>query len=200
MTMDIAEQFAEQYLRKQPLRPERFGKGEMRQGKTPDFRVFKHEELVAYCEAKHVQRDDWLDQQLVSARPLQFVGGLRPDPIFNRLTAHIHRAAKQFAAVNANHEFANILVFVNSDRAFCTAEDLRRVITGMERLKGEQDEPMFSEYSEGRIRYEKFTIDMYVWWDSWKNPEKFTRYLWRESAHRAALDILLPRTDLVSAP
>lgn len=198
MKMDVAEQFAEKYLRKHSLRPERFGKGEMRHGKTPDFRVFRQEELAAYCEAKHVQRDSWLDEQLVAARPLQCVGGLRADPIFNRLTAHIHRAAKQFAAVNANHEYANILVFVNSDRTFSTAEDLRRVITGMERIRGEQDEPMFSEYSEGRIRYEKFAIDMYVWWDSWKIPEKFTRYLWSGSAHRATLDILLPRTDIVS--
>jgi hypothetical protein len=53
--MDEAEQFAAHYLKQHGLRAERFSKEETRVGKTPDSRVFKHTELVAYCEAKHVQ-------------------------------------------------------------------------------------------------------------------------------------------------
>lgn len=48
-------------------RAERFSKSEMRQGKTPDFRVFKGADFVLYCESKHVQYDDWLDKQLANA-------------------------------------------------------------------------------------------------------------------------------------
>jgi len=72
--MDTAEQFAEEFLLEQSLRPERFSKEEMRRGKTPDFRVFKQTGLVAYCEAKHVQHDDWLEKKLENAQPMELVG------------------------------------------------------------------------------------------------------------------------------
>ena len=62
--MDEAEQFAASYLKQRGLRVERFTKEEMRLGKTPDYRVFKRAELVAFCEAKHVQEDYWLEEQL----------------------------------------------------------------------------------------------------------------------------------------
>src|SRR5216110_3025166 len=121
--MDNAEKFAEEYLKKRSLRPERFSKEERRRGKTPDFRVFARADLVAYCEAKHVQYDEWLDKQLEKAKPQQVVGGLRADPIFNRISNRIHEAAQQFDAVNPDHKIPNVLIFVNSDR-HCTAEDL----------------------------------------------------------------------------
>ncbi len=69
--VNIAEQFAETYLKNHSLRPERFSKKEMRAGRTADYLVFRDKKLVAYCEAKHIQRDDW-------------AGGLRSDPTFNR--------------------------------------------------------------------------------------------------------------------
>src|SRR5436309_9501266 len=108
--MDVmypAEQFAADYLQQHALRAERFSKEEMRVSKTPDFRVFRQTALVGYCEAKHVQHDDWLDEHLREAGPLQIVGGSRPDPIPNRLTGHIHKAAQQFAAVNPDRDYTN---------------------------------------------------------------------------------------------
>jgi hypothetical protein len=53
--MDAAEQFAGDYLKRYDLRTGRFRKREMRVSKTPDYRVFKEADFVAYCEAKHVQ-------------------------------------------------------------------------------------------------------------------------------------------------
>jgi hypothetical protein len=157
--MDIAEQWAEDYLKKLSLQPARFSKQEIRQGMTPDFRVFKQRGLVAYCEAKHVQRDDWLDEKLEAGQPspdgLRTVGGLRSAPIFNRLTAHIHKAAQQFAAVNPNHDFPNILVFVNSDSHCNFKDDLVGVLTGNFYGKGGVVEPIFEPFSNGRIMYEK---------------------------------------------
>src|SRR5580692_9805742 len=127
--MDAAEQFAADYLKRHNLRTERFNKKQMRVSKTPDYRVFKGADLVSYCEAKHVQHDDWLDKKLAEAQPLQLVGGPRPDPVFNRLTTHIHTAHKQFIAVNPDHDYPNILVFANSD-AHCTfTNDLLGVLT-----------------------------------------------------------------------
>ena len=190
--MNTAEQFAEDYLKEHSLRPERFSKKEMRLGKTPDFRVFKQADLVAYCEAKHVQHDDWLDEQWKEAQPLQIVGGSRPDPIFNRIGNHIHEAVQQFNAVNPEHTYPNVLVFANSDSQ-CSAEDLRSVLTGEFRVKGGAAEKIYEQYSDGRIRNEKFVIDMYIWWDSSKPADKFSRYSWKESKHREALRELLPR-------
>jgi len=60
-------------------------------GRTPDFRVLRAGELAAYCEVKS-PRDDWLDNQLDVAPPLQLVGGLRPDPTFNRIARHVEKA------------------------------------------------------------------------------------------------------------
>lgn len=191
--MNSAEQFAEKYLSACHLSPERFTKDEKRRGKTPDFRVMSGNELVLYCEGKHVQRDDWLRKQLRAAQPLEFVGGLRPDPVFNRLSNHIHEAAQQFKAVNPDHVYPNVLIFANSDGQ-CGAEDLRSVITGNFHAQGGTVEPIYTQYSEGRIREEKFVIDAYVWWDDWKLAERFTRFLWAGSAHVETIKRLLPRT------
>jgi hypothetical protein len=170
-SLDQGEQAAEDFLKKYGLRPERFSKVEMRRTKTPDFRVFRSYELVLYCEAKHVQRDDWLDRQMKNARPLELVGGLRPDPIFNRLTDRIHEAAKQLAAVNGNREYPNILVFANSDRT-CSFADLLAVLEGNFYCEGGAAEPIYKQYSEGRIKEEKRTIDLYVWKDDWPGCQR----------------------------
>ena len=66
---------------------------------------------------------------MLSAKPLQIVGGLRHDPTFNRLAGHVHEAAKQFHAVSADHEFPTVLVFSNSD-THCGFTDLLSVLTG----------------------------------------------------------------------
>ncbi len=189
--MDVAEQFAADYLKRQSLRTERFTKHEMRVGKTPDYRVFKNADLVAYCEAKHVQYDEWLDEQLAEAQPSQLVGGSRHDPIFNRLTAHIHGAHKQFIAVNPRHDHPNILVFANSDRHCTFVGDLLGVLTGNFYGAGGVVEPIFKEYSDGRIMFEKMTIDVYVWWNDGQPVEQPRLWFWGNSPHYANISALL---------
>jgi hypothetical protein len=90
---NLGEEFAIEWLARHGLRAERFSKAQTRQSKTPDFRVFKGTEFVLYCESKHVKYDEWLDKQLADAQPLEVVGGLRHDPIYNRLADRI-RAEK----------------------------------------------------------------------------------------------------------
>jgi hypothetical protein len=156
--MNLAEQFALACWGRNGLKAERFSVAEIGQGKTPDFRIFKSGDLVAYCEAKHVQHDDWLDRKLEIARPLELVGGVRHDPIFNRLVGHIHKAYKQFKAVNPNREYPNVIVFMNSDSQ-CDNRDLVAVMTGNLYIEGGGAEPIYSAYSEGKIREEKVAID-----------------------------------------
>lgn len=191
--MNAAERFAEDCLKNLSLRPERFSKQQMRSGKTPDFRVFKETDLVAYCEAKHVQHDDWLDDQLKTAPSLTLVGGSRPDPVLNRLTGHIHKAAQQFIAVNPKRLYPNILVFANSDTVCTFHGDLIGVLTGNFYGASGVVEPIFNEYANGRIREEKMTIDAYVWWDCWKNAQPRI-WFWRNSPHYASICSIL-RSD-----
>ena len=51
------EKFVVNLLADKGLRAERFSKSEMRQSKTPDFRVFHGEELKFYCEIKSIEKD-----------------------------------------------------------------------------------------------------------------------------------------------
>jgi hypothetical protein len=163
----------------------------MRRGKTPDFRAFKGNDFVLYCESKHLQYDEWLENQLKTAKPLEIVGGLRHDPIFNRLADRIHDATKQFGAVNHDHEFPNVLVFTNSD-THCGFPDLLGLLTGNFYAEGGGIEPIYKEVSEGRIREEKLTIDLYVWLNEWKgDQQKGSAFFTESSEHYVSLSALL---------
>lgn len=187
--MDEGEQVAIDFLASHGLWAVRFAKHELRQGKTPDFRVFNSAGgLVLYCEAKRVQYDEWLDKQLKTAKPLAIVGGARPDPVFNRLCGHIHNAAKQFAAVNPKRELPNVLVLTNSD-SHCTFHgDLIGVLTGNFYGEGGVVDRIYGQYAGGRIKQEKLAIDLYVWCDRWDSAQREPRrYFWRDSPHYGAL-------------
>jgi len=158
----------------------RYSKAELRGGsQTPDFKVYRGDEFVLYAEAKHIQEDNW-------------EGGLRNDPIFNRLSNRIHEAAKQFAAVNPDHQFPNVLIFTNSDHV-CSAQDLKCVLTGDQEIDGGPPEPMFKNISEGRIREEKHSVDLYVWNDVYLGADqRFIKLFAGESKHERLRSLLQP--------
>lgn len=154
------------YLSDRSLSTSRFSKGERRGGKTPDFRVLKNDSKVAFCEVKSVVRDTWLDRLLAKAAPGNIAGGLRSDPVFNRLTDDIHTAVKQFDAVNPNCEAPNILGLVNHDKN-CGFLDLLAVLTG--NFYGtEGPYPIYRQFSEGRIKDDKSRIHAYIWLDDFR--------------------------------
>jgi hypothetical protein len=179
--LNLGEQVAVAFFAKYGLRCERFTERERRQGKTPDFRVFKKAEFVLYSEAKHIQEDTWLEDQMAAAPAGVPVGGLRPDPIFNRISNHIHRAAKQFLAVNPDHVYPNVLVFTSSDH-LCTLKDLVSVFTGNFYADSGAVEYIYGQFSDGRIREEKYVIDAYVWHDDQPNAQDKIRLL-KSSKH-----------------
>lgn len=160
---DLGERRAIEFFEHHGLTCVRYTKSELRAGgKTPDFKIYKGSEFVLYAESKLIEEDRWLDNQLKAAPPGMLVGGLRPDPIPNRIAADIYTAAKQFGAVNPNDEYPNVLVLTNSDRQ-CNISDLRAVIDGNVQFDSGLVEPMFKHISEGRIKIPKHTIDLYVW-------------------------------------
>jgi hypothetical protein len=142
----------------------KFSKQEMRQGKTPDFLLLRNGVEAAYCEVKSFLKDNWLDAQLEEAADGELVGGLRPDPIFNRISNAIHTAFRQFESVNPDHRLLNFLFLVNHD-IHAKTEDFDRVFTGYEDPRHGILEATCIQYAGGRIREEKKAIDLYIWLD-----------------------------------
>jgi hypothetical protein len=162
--VDQGEAQVVQLLKRYGLQAKKFDKRELGHGKTPDFRVFKDDQFVFFCEIKNPEEDKWLDRKLDEAPPGVIVGGGRPDPIYNRLTNRVHEAVKQFDAVNPDLNYPNVLVLMNSD-IMSDFEDLIAVLTGHPPGLTDDSYPSFYEYSEGRIREEKFRIHLYIWID-----------------------------------
>jgi len=142
---------------------QRFSHSETVAGRTPDFRVTRGRQLVAFCEVKS-PRDDWLDDLLATAPSGKIVGGARNDPTFNRIARHISKAAAQFDAVNGGRKVPNILVFVNhADTGHFG--DLQETVTGMLHTTSGDRYVTMRHISEGRIAKSKYQIDLYVWID-----------------------------------
>lgn len=150
------------FWREKGLIPRRFEKDHTRFSKSPDFKLYKDNRLVAYCEVKSMQHDSWLDKELEATEPGELAGGLRQDPIYNRISNVVHTAVKQFEAVNSSHGVLNFLVLVNRDIS-AKRRDLVSVLTGYwDPLKG-RFEKTHTQFSEGRIREEKCKVDLYAW-------------------------------------
>lgn len=162
MDLDRNEKLLSEFLEDRQFKCIRFSDDEIGRGPTPDFRVYKGDEFCFYCEVKSVDEDRWLDKELSCVPPGTIAGGARPDPIFNRLVSDIHQAVKQFNAVNFNVKNPNVLAFVNHD-SVCGIHDLFGVFTGD--FLGEEGakDPIYKKYSEGRIKYEKLRIHMFLW-------------------------------------
>ena len=182
--LNQAEEAAADFFAARGLRVQRFSNGN---GKTRPFRIFRNTAFVMFCEAKHLQCQDGLDKRLDNAELGQLVGGIRADPIFNRLTDHVQEAVKQFNFVNPKHEHPNTLFLANSDRV-SDVLDLIAVLDGM--CRGERGlRPIYTRYSEGRIREEKFTVDLIIWWNIWMNKEP--QRVWHPSIHHQRVCELL---------
>jgi hypothetical protein len=165
-----------------------FSKNEMRDSKTPDFRLSCGGVEVAFCEVKSFQRDLWLEDQLKNAPDGEMVGGLRPDPIFNRISNAVHTAYKQFDGVNSDHRLLNFLILVNHDSG-AKPDDLDRVLTGYENPRIGLFEPTCAQFSEGLIREEKYKIDLYVWFNSRINSQEY-RVLGNPKTQERVCDLL----------
>jgi len=160
--MEADERFVEEWLREKSLRVERFSKQERRRSKTPEFRVLRGEVLAFFCEVKSMREDERLDNALAAAPPGSIVEVCGPDSTFNAVENKIHEAVRQFDAVNPELEYPNVLVVVNHDRARDVG-DLCAVVEGDFVAEDGTRHAIYREFSEGRIRYEKLRIAVYVW-------------------------------------
>lgn len=101
----------------------------MRAGKTPDFKLYRNEELVGYCELKS-PRDDWIFEFPMDMMPGDNRVEIRRDPAAHNLADHVGKAAAQFDAVNPDRKVPNILVFVSHAR-LRGPSDLAMAIAGV---------------------------------------------------------------------
>jgi hypothetical protein len=193
MSVHLDNQRVRQLFETYNLRAEGFSKEKMCQSKTPDFRVYRGSEFVFFCEVKSAVEDEWLDRQLLSAPTETLVGGVRQDPIYNRIENKIHQAVQQFDAVNPNQAHPNVLVLVNHDR-HADRVDLEAVLAGSIPLQGGGRLRGFTNYSHGRIRDDKFRIHLYLWLDEALNG-KFFVFSERIPAHYAKLIDLFSAKD-----
>lgn len=166
-----SEEKVKQFIKGYGLETERFSKEELRAGRTPDYKVIKDNVFSHYCEVKNSEKDKWLDELLTEAPLGEIVGGTRKDPVFNRLTAHIHKARKQFDAVNPNEEYPNVLAFHNEDKNVGFL-DLLAVTTGNFFAEGGGVFPIYKNYSEGRVKEDIERIHLFIWLDDFK-PHRF---------------------------
>jgi len=164
MSVESDNERVKEIFRPYNLWCEEFSKEEMRQSKSPDFRVHRDSQMAFFCEVKSTAEDEWLDRQLTSAPIGSLVGGVRQDPIYNRIESKIHQAVQQFDAVNPAQAHPNVLVFVNHD-SHADRYDLESVLTGSIPLQGGRRLRGFRKYSHGRIRDDKFRIHLYLWLD-----------------------------------
>lgn len=183
--MNATERFAADYLRICGLRPERFTEAETRHCNAPDFRAFLRDGLLFYCEARHVQQDEWRDEPSRKAKPRKTIS-LVPTPIFHHLSGHIHQAVERFDAFNPKHRHANVLVLLNSDRQRGVA-DLRKVLGWN----------CFAKDGPERKRHEeRLAVDLYIWRDEWQPKHKVSGCFWMNPERHDILLKLLPDKSL----
>ena len=166
-----AETLVKVFLEGYDLTTERFSKEDMKLGKTPDFKVETEDAFSFYCEVKNSEKDSWLDEQLDVAEEGVIVGGVRKDPVFNRLTSHIRKARKQFDAVNQDEAKANVLAIYNEDKNYGFL-DLLTVTTGKFFADDGTTRPIYKNYSEGRVKEDVEKIHLFIWLDAHK-PHRF---------------------------
>lgn len=171
--MDVGEVKAAEFLSLRGLQPEGFYAREAAKLEHPDFRVFKDDRLVFFCEVRAVARDGRCSDRLRSVRShaaVRVLGTDRSVECTDRLTNHIRSAISRFDAVNPLDDYPNVLILVNDD-ILCGFNDLIAVATGSRAHRSEF--PVYPTYSQGHPKQEKGRIHLYVWLDENKPAHFF---------------------------
>ena len=142
-----SERQVERFLQEYHLRVERFTTEEMRNRRTPDFKVHEDHDLRFYCEVKEITRRD--------------VEGIENDSTFNKITRHIGSAAAQLRSVNESHSKPNVMVIVCND-PMVDVEDLRSSLSGYFHADDGSRHQIYGHVS-ARVRDDLGTVDLFIW-------------------------------------
>jgi hypothetical protein len=127
--------------------------------KTPDFKIKRGAEVVAFCEVKSPQDvfSDRVEEAIRGGKAGMIETGYGNDYRQARcIERAATKAATQFAAVNSAHAVPNILMIVNHDTV-SLYEDFSQAITGVIAGLGRVGEAVRDKVPE---------IDAYMWIDA----------------------------------
>lgn len=179
--MNVDESKMADFLQNKGFRVELATENKRFQSKAPDLRVYKNDSFAFFCEVKSIEQDRWIDILLEKAPPGRIVGNMQHDPRYNRISAKIHEAAKQFDSVNPYLDDPNVLAFVNHDTRGCRFQELKNVLTGYFVDDKGNRHFIFGKYSEGRIKAEKYKINLYIWFNESENEPYY--FIIKENRH-----------------
>ena len=126
--------------------------------KTPDFKIRRDVEVVAFCEVKSPQNifEERVNNVITAGRgeiiEIGYGNNYRQGRCIGRTAM---KAAPQFEAANPNHAVPNILILINHDE-YAVVEDFEQTLTGYAPEGGNHlvGEPLQNAIPE---------IDLYVW-------------------------------------
>lgn len=145
--------------------------------KTPDFKFFKGDNLLFYCEEKTVENDDFIISDGINEVE---------DKSSTKLSSRINTAIKQFEAENPDHKYPNVLAFNNED-PLVNPNDLFLAITKYTVTDTGKYFKLLN--SLGRIEEKLGTIDLYIWFEN----GDFVNWIWSNQVqeHTARLKSVL---------
>lgn len=142
-----------------------YTKDELRNNiKTPDFRVYKDQQLVFFCEVKEIHEDN-----------RNYDNGALKDNTYDIISECIHESYGQFLSVNKNHDVPNVLA-ICSKRHGIDILDYKLTCEGGFKTNDGKFVPAFKKVSEGRIKYERTFIDLCIWYDYMENAFSYMLY------------------------
>jgi hypothetical protein len=128
---------------------------------------------------------------VANAQPLEIAGGpLHEADLQSAGCFAFVMPQSRFEALKTNRQFPDVLIFTNPD-THCGFPDPLSVLTRNFYAEGGLGDPVFEQISDGRIRGEKLTTDLYVWSNEWRGKQKGTLYFNAGSKHYAARSALL---------
>lgn len=141
------EDFILNFFISKGLVPMRYSDGEKRTlGKTPDFKVYKDDRILFFCEVKSL-----FDSNTQSPRQ---------DPAYSKIVNKIHEAAAQLESVNTDRKYPNVLAFVDHQLG-TAAGDLASVLEGYYHSEDGEKHQIKNYFGE-----EKFIIDLFIWMEN----------------------------------
>ena len=156
MKLSSSEEKIKNYIESNGFRVERFTKKEMRilNNETPDFKVFKEEDLSFYCEVKEIE-DFPIDR---------YDGNIESDKDEDKVLALINKSCNQFLSVNPQHIVPNILAIYNQ-RLGTDILDFKFAFEGRWTTASGKSYLRPNRDAFTRIAAKKVNIDMCLWYD-----------------------------------
>ena len=163
MKFSNSEEVTKRYVESNGYRVERFSKKEMRteDNKTPDFKVYRGEDLSFYCEVKEIEDFPIED----------YNGNIEFDKDEDKVHGLINKSCNHFLSVNPKHTVPNVLAIYNK-RLGTDILDFKFAFEGKWITKGGSIYQRPNTAAYRRIETKKVNIDLCLWYD--ENMEKFT--------------------------